>query len=125
MLSRRQVLNLKWRATFVALAILGLFYFGPSLPAGKCSARSRIGRSLLNTDEGQVTASCEMPNCEFPKDNITEFNKEVKKYFKCHDDKKNSLALNDVIPSEQVSFDLNTIYYICHCPKLLGFNPNT
>jgi len=94
MLSRRQVLNLKWRATFVALAILGLFYFGPSLPAGKCSARSRIGRSLLNTDEGQDTASCEdkRPNCEFPKDNITEFNKEVKEYFKCHDDQDKDLT---------------------------------
>ena len=81
MLSRRQVLNLKWRATFVALAILGLFYFGPSLPAGKCSARSRIGRSLLNTDEGQDTASCEdkEPNCVFQEENIAEDKKAEKR----------------------------------------------
>ena len=94
MLSRRQVLNMKWRATFVALTILGLFYFGPSLPTGKCGARSRIGRSLLNTGEEDQKKPCEnkKPTCNFPEDKIGDFNKKVKDYFKCYDDEDEDLT---------------------------------
>ena len=90
MLSRRQILKMKWRATFVALAIFGLFYFGPNLPAGKCSSR-RIGRNILQTDEVCMKSK---PDCSLEhegsqdqiKDNREKFKGQIKKYFDCVDD---------------------------------------
>ena len=88
MLSRRQILNMKWRATFVALAIFGLFYFGPNLPAGKCSSSRRIGRNILQTPEDIAKCEQEKPNCDLSdsEEDKEEFNSQVKAYFKCFDE---------------------------------------
>ena len=79
---------MKWRATFVAVALLGLFYVGPHLPVGKCGARGRVGRNLLQTTTDGVK-ECIKPDCELQKDKKDEFNKAVKEYFKCVDDPEN------------------------------------
>ena len=88
MLSRRQILNMKWRGTFVALAILGLFYFSPNLPAGKCgSSRTRIGRNILESPE----EDCVKPDCSLLENTGGEdgyekdekFNREAANFFKC------------------------------------------
>ena len=88
MLSRRQILNMKWRATFVALAILGLFYFGPNLPAGKCGGSSRrIGRNILSTPENCTNSVCSKYIPEYDNEKQKEtFRKDVKAYFNCLDE---------------------------------------
>ena len=79
---------MKWRATFVALAIFGLFYFGPNLPAGKCSSSRRIGRNILQTPEDIAKCEQDKPDCGLSdsEEDKEEFNSQVKAYFKCFDE---------------------------------------
>ena len=100
MLSRRQILNMKWRATFVALAVFGLFYFGPNLPAGKCGASSRrFGRNLLSEAEDVECKNPEHHNlCNIQKndENVERLLKGVKDYFKCLDNRGENLTNHKV-----------------------------
>jgi len=50
MLTRRHAMNMKWRTAFVAAAICGLFYFGPSFRSEQQGGRK--GRTLLEEGSG-------------------------------------------------------------------------
>eukprot|EP00090_Calanus_glacialis_P031620 TRINITY_DN52599_c0_g1_i1.p1 TRINITY_DN52599_c0_g1~~TRINITY_DN52599_c0_g1_i1.p1 ORF type:complete len:635 (-),score=184.90 TRINITY_DN52599_c0_g1_i1:331-2235(-) len=82
MLSRRQVMNMKWRTAFVAVTICGLFYFGPSL---RSSQSNRVGRTLLEAEpepEPKVDGGEEgvaRPDCEAGKD---DWKRAVKFFYK-------------------------------------------
>jgi len=71
MISKRKVLSMKWRTAFVAVAILGLFYFGPKF---RSSESKRIGRSLLaeegagDTDTTTNKDPLNRPSCESERD---------------------------------------------------------
>jgi len=81
MLSRRQVMNMKWRTAFVAVTICGLFYFGPSLRASKSS---RLGRTLLEAEpepepEVEGGEGVARPDCGLGKD---DWKRAVKFFYK-------------------------------------------
>jgi len=83
---------MKWRATFVALALLGLFYYGPRLNTGKCGkSRNRIGRNLLQDTPVEDTEpkECHQPSCHMSLyfgQGGEIYPKLAKAYFVCVDD---------------------------------------
>ena len=81
MLSKRQVMNMKWRTLFMAAAILALFYVGPSLKVEnecKKSSRGRLGRNILAVGDGQSWEHCDKE--------VDVFKRELKRFFKNADD---------------------------------------
>jgi len=78
-------MSMKWRTAFVALAICGLFYFGPTFRAEKQT--DRIGRSLLEIDEEgsgppvpePEPETAEKPSCDLDEE---EWKKALKIYYK-------------------------------------------
>jgi len=88
MLSKRQIMNMKWRTVFVTAAILGLFYFGPK--SYKKDAPVKTGRSLLQqdddydiTDDVDIKDLTAQPNCE--EKMKPEFKKQLKFWYKSLD----------------------------------------
>jgi len=81
-------MSMKWRTAFVALAICGLFYFGPKFRADKQT--DRIGRSLLEIDEEgsgpavdpevDLPVETVKPSCEL--DTKEKWKKAIKVYYK-------------------------------------------
>eukprot|EP00092_Neocalanus_flemingeri_P038599 GFUD01042028.1.p1 GENE.GFUD01042028.1~~GFUD01042028.1.p1 ORF type:complete len:630 (-),score=140.10 GFUD01042028.1:372-2261(-) len=88
MLSRRQVMNMKWRTAFVALAICGLFYYGPSF---RSEDSKRIGRTLLETEDDEPVVKeaapgdpePAKPDCEL---DASDWKRGLKVYYKTVDD---------------------------------------
>lgn len=110
MLSKKQVMNMKWRTAFVAVAICGLFYYGPSF---RSQESVRIGRSLLEAEEGSgfVTPEPEpeagaddilKPDCELNKE---EWKRSLKKYYKTVDEPAANSSILVCRPYSQVSKD--------------------
>jgi len=76
-------MNMKWRTCFVAAAICGLFYFGPSLRADHDQA-GRKGRELLESEpesepEPDVNNGAARPDCALEK---KEWKRAVKLFYK-------------------------------------------
>ena len=130
MLSKRQIMNMKWRTLFVASAVFGLFMFGHTSfkKNGGCSKENsvRVGRSILQTDDGfSVTVKDDdkpwegkTVTKEVHCNSTTEvFKREMKQFFKHETDPENYVVKCGPSPSDDDQSQKNCVSGCTDCPK--------
>jgi len=118
-------MNMKWRTAFVAVAILGLFYFGPSFREEQAG---RKGRSLLEEGEGsgfvdtdtesQTEEGVEKPKCDL--ETKKEWKRAVKLFYKTVADPASDVNVIECDKATPVAKMLCKVAVNCSLPANAG-----